>query len=59
MRREFDRAVLDKVKQKLIYPYEYVCDFEKFNETLARKRKFHSSLGGKKVFDKEHQHVWN
>ena len=30
--REFDNNILDLVKQKGFYPYEYVSDFEKFKE---------------------------
>ena len=32
--QEFDSEVLDCVKQKGSYPYKYMFDFEKFNETL-------------------------
>ena len=28
--QEFDNSVLDLVKQKEFYPYEYMSDFEKF-----------------------------
>ena len=37
-------------------------DFEKFKEQLPSKEKFHSSLTGKKISDKEFEHilkVWN
>ena len=30
--QEFDNNVLDLVKQKGFYPYEYISDFEKFKE---------------------------
>ena len=30
--QEFDNNVLDLVKQKGFYPYEYMSDFEKFKE---------------------------
>ena len=35
---KFVHKVLDLVKQKGFYPYEYVYDFEKFNETLPTTR---------------------
>ena len=55
----FDDNVLDLVKQKGFYPYEYM---KKFKEQLPSKEKFYSSLTGKKIIDKEHEHilkVWN
>ena len=30
--KEFDNKVLDLVKEKGFYPYEYMSDFEKFKE---------------------------
>ena len=41
---EFDNNVLDLVKQKGFYPYEYMTDFEKFKEELPSKEKFYSPL---------------
>ena len=35
--QEFDNNILDLVKQKGFYPYEYMSDFEKFKEELPRK----------------------
>ena len=46
--RELDNNVLDLVKQKGFYPYEYMSDFEKFKEDLGSKEKFYSSLTGRK-----------
>ena len=40
--QEFDNNVLDLVKQKGFYPYEYINDFEKFKEKLPSKEKFYS-----------------
>ena len=60
--QEFHRKVLDLVKQKVFYVYDYVSDFEKFKEELPSKEKFYSSLTSKKIRDKEHEHalkVWN
>ena len=60
--QEFDNKVLDLVKQKGFYPYEYMSDFEKFKEKIPSKEKFYSSLTGKTISDKEYDHVlkvWN
>ena len=62
MSQEFDDNVLDLVKEKIFYRYEYMSDFEKFKEQLPNKETFHSSLTGKKISDKEYEHVrkvWN
>ena len=45
------------VKQKGFYLYEYMGSFEKFKERLSSKEYFYSSLTGKKVSDKEYEHV--
>ena len=37
--QESDKNVLDLVKQKEFYPFEYITDFEKFKEKLPRKKK--------------------
>ena len=59
MSQEFDKNKLDLVKQKGFYPHEYMTDFEKFKEKLLSKEKFYSSLTGKKISDKEYDHVLN
>ena len=62
MSQEFDKSVLDLVKQKLFYPYEYMSDFEKFKEELTIKEKFYSSLTVRKISVEEYEHVlkvWN
>ena len=46
--QEFDNNILDLVKQKGFYPYEYMTDFKRFKEQLPSKEKFYSSLTGKK-----------
>ena len=40
--QEFENNVLDLVKQKGFYPFEYMSDFEKFKEELSSKEKFYS-----------------
>ena len=51
--QEFDNSVLDLVKQKRLYPYEYMTDFENFKEKLFSKENFHSSLTNRKINGKE------
>ena len=46
--QERDNNVLDLVKQKGAYPYEYMTDFTKFKEQLPSKENFYGSLTGKK-----------
>ena len=55
--QEFNNNVLDLVKQKGFYPYEYMTDFKKFKEQFLSKEKFYSSLRGKKISNKEYGHV--
>ena len=51
--QEFDNNVLDLVKQKGFYPYEYMNDFEKFKKALPCKERFYSSLSRRKITGKE------
>ena len=62
LRQEFDSNVLDLVKQKGFYLYEYMSDFGKFEGKLPSKEKFYSSLTSKIISDKDYEHavkVWN
>ena len=59
MRQEFDKKKLDLVKHKKFNPYPYMTDFDKFKEKLLHKEKFYSSYTGKKINDKEYEHVLN
>ena len=54
---KFDDDVLDLAMQKGFYPYEYMNGFENFKEQLPNKKKFYSSLIGKKISDKDYEHV--
>ena len=56
--QEFGDNLLDLVKQKAFYPYEYMGNFEKFKEQLPSKEKFYSSLTDKRISDKEDKHVF-
>ena len=57
--QEFDNNVLDLVKQKGCYPYQYISGFEKFKEELPSKEKFYSLLTDRKISGKEYEHVLN
>ena len=57
--QEFDNNVLDLVKQEGFYSYKYMSDFEKSKEELSSKETFYSSLIGRKITDKEYEHVLN
>ena len=62
MSQEFDKNVLNLIKQKEFYPCEYMSDFEKFKEELPGKEKFYNSLIDRKITGKEYKHglnVWN
>ena len=52
--QEFDNNILDLVKQKGFYPYEYLSDFKKFKEEM-----FYSSFTNRKITNKEYGHVVN
>ena len=56
---EFDANVLDLVKEKVFFPCGYISNFEKFKEEFPSKEKFYSSLIGRKISDKEYEHVLN
>ena len=54
---EFDSKILDLVKQKGLYPYEYISDFESFKEEFSSKENFCSSLTSKTIIDKKDEHI--
>ena len=55
---EFDHNVLDLVKQKWFYPFDYMSHYEKIKEQLPNKEKFYSLLTDKKNSDKEYEHIF-
>ena len=55
--QEFENNVLDLVKQKEFYPYEYMTNFKNFKEQLPSKEKFYILLTGKKNSNKEYNDV--
>ena len=58
LNQEFDSEVLELVKQKGFYPYEYMIIFEKFKEGPSIKDKFDSSLTGKRSNDNNYEYVF-
>ena len=50
---------LDLVKQKGLYPYEYLSDFEKIKEKLPCIEKLYSSLTDRKTSEEVYEHVMN
>ena len=59
---EFSGKFLEIVKEKRIYPYEYMDNFKKFNETeLPSKSKFFSSLKNEDINEKDYEkaNIWN
>ena len=59
MSQKIDNKVLDVVKQKGFYPYEYMSDFEKIKEELLSKEKFYTSLTDRKITEKEYEYILN
>ena len=60
---EFSGAFVKLVKQKGMFPYEYMDSFEKFSkDKLPDKCKFHSSLEDEYISEKDYQNannIWN
>ena len=61
--QEFKNEQFNLMKQKGIYPYDYMDSFEKFEQTkLPTKEQFYSILINENITDKNYQHaqnVWN
>ena len=61
--QEFKNEQFNLMKQKGIYPYDYMDSFEKFNETkLPFKQHFYSILNDEHISDEQYKHaqnVWN
>ena len=60
---KFSGEYLKLLKEKEVYPYEYMNSFKKFNETeLPSKNKFFSSLKDKSISQKDYEkakNIWN
>ena len=63
MSEEFSCELLELVKEKGVYPYEYMDSFKKFSEDkLPNKSKFFSSLKDECISEKDYQranNIWN
>ena len=61
--KEFKDKDLKLLKEKGVYPYEYMNNFKKFNETeLPSKNKFFSSLKNEDISEKDYEKakdIWN
>ena len=43
--------------RKGVYPYEYMDNLEKFDETLPNKKVFYSELNLEDIIDKDYKHA--
>ena len=61
--QEFSHELLKLVKQKGVYPYEYMNNFKKFpNKKLPDKSKFYSSVKDEYISEKKYLYaidVWD
>ena len=61
--KRFKQEQFELMKQKGVYPYDYMDSFEKFNKTeLPTKEEFYSILINEHITDEDYQHaknVWN
>ena len=62
-KQEFKNEQFNLMKQKGIYPYDYMDSFNRFNETqLPKKQDFYSILNNEHISDEQYKHaqnVWN
>ena len=62
-KQEFKNEQFNLMKQKGIYPYDYMDSFKRFNETqLPEKQDFYSILNNEHISDEQYEHaqnVWN
>ena len=61
--KEFKNEKFELMKQKGIYPYDFMDSFDKFNKTeLPTKDEFYSILNNENILDEDYQHaqnIWN
>ena len=56
----FKQEQFELMKQKGVYPYEYMDSFDKFNKTeLPTKEEFYSILNNEHITDEDYQHAQN
>ena len=62
-KQEFKTEQFKLMKQKGVYPYDFMDSFEKFDKTqLPNKDEFYSILNNENITDKQYEHaqnVWN
>ena len=59
-KQEFKNEQFKLMKQKGIYPYDYMDSFEKFNETkLPEQKDFYSILNNEHISDEQYKHAQN
>ena len=59
LRQKFNTNVLDLLKKKIFFPYDYWNSFEKFKEGLPYRDKLHNTLTNNEISDKNYKHVLN
>jgi len=58
--QEFSNEKFDLMKKKGVYPYDYMDNFEKFNdENLPPKKEFFSILNNEDITDLDYKHAEN
>ena len=58
--KEFNEDEMKLMKQKGVYPYNYMDSFKRFEETeLPAKEEFYSILSDKHITDEAYEHVKN
>ena len=56
----FKQEQFELMKQKGVYPYDYMDSFDKFNKTeLPTKEEFYSILNNEHITDEDYQHAQN
>ena len=56
----FKQEKFELMKQKGVYPYDYMDSFDKFNKTeLPTKEEFFSILSNKHITDEDYKHAQN
>ena len=59
-KQEFKKEQFNLMKQKGIYPYDYMDSFNRFNETqLPKKQDFYSILNNEHISDEQYKHAQN
>ena len=57
--QKFKNKKFELMKQKGVYPYDYMDSFDKFNETLPTKEDFFSIMNNEHITDEDYKHAQN